>query len=251
MRETPFDEGEPLPSKSVAAAMISLTACTRKSPSGPGPARSTTSRRRVLGRSCPQIGLDGGHMAADPRATRASRRPATTKRSACSSWSLSATAVDQDLATGELRHGLPGRPRLPRAGSRASGSSTSGARANLQEILAFKDSAGDGGRGRHRRRRGRPRPARRSTPRSTEPDLRRARPCPSGWEKGLHVFDISNPQNPDLVASGAHPLRLAHRDRRAGSGQQPAVGLQHAVLLAGQLPPSTRRPPASRSSRSR
>ena len=37
-------------------------------------------------------------------------------------------------------------------------------------------------------------------PASAEPRPATASPCPAGWE-GLHVFDISNPQNPDLVAS--------------------------------------------------
>ena len=63
-----------------------------------------------------------------------------------------------------------------------------------------------------------------------------------GWE-GLHVFDITNPAEPGTRRVGADPLRLAHRDRRAGSGQQPAVGLQHAVLLAGAT--ATVDPPAA------
>ena len=52
-------------------------------------------------------------------------------------------------------------------------------------------------------------------------------PVPAGFE-GLHVFDISDVMNPELVASRRPDVWLAHRNRRARSRQPPAARLQHA-----------------------
>ena len=48
-------------------------------------------------------------------------------------------------------------------------------------------------------------------------------------QEGLHVFDVGDPEEPGRRRVHRPPVRLAHRDRRAGSGQRPPDRLQHPV----------------------
>jgi hypothetical protein len=72
--------------------------------------------------------------------------------------------------------------------------------ANLRQITAFEACSGEGGQGDvvvygNILTRSWDAPASATTQRTCDGE-----PVPAGWE-GLHVFDISNPQDPDLVAS--------------------------------------------------
>ena len=48
-------------------------------------------------------------------------------------------------------------------------------------------------------------------------------------EEGLHVFDVGDPKAAGRREVHRPAVRLAHRERRAGSGQRPPDRLQHAV----------------------
>ena len=60
---------------------------------------------------------------------------------------------------------------------------------------------------------------------------------PAGWE-GVHVFDISNKADPQLIGRVELAVRLPYGDRRTGSRQQPSDRLQpdvgRPVLLHGR-----------------
>ena len=51
---------------------------------------------------------------------------------------------------------------------------------------------------------------------------------PERGQEGVHIIDISDPKNPDVIGVRRHAVRLAHRDARSGPGQQSAADLQHA-----------------------
>ena len=55
--------------------------------------------------------------------------------------------------------------------------------------------------------------------------------CPSAARKGVHIIDISDPTNPDVIALRRHAVRLAHGDAGARPRERPAARL---LQLVGQ-----------------
>ncbi|HEX5730808.1 hypothetical protein [Microbacterium sp.] len=143
----------------------------------------------------PQIGLDSGLMAAGPSGYQGQSAPGDYETKRLQFLSLSPRPVS-NLARANSDIAFQGNRAYQGnfQGFRIIDISAPG---NLREILAFEDCTGNGGQGDvvvygNILTRSWDAPA--SAGQTCDGE-----PVPVGWE-GLHVFDISNPQNPDLVA---------------------------------------------------
>jgi hypothetical protein len=151
----------------------------------------------VFSGEMPQIGLDSGLMAS-PTGYRGQQAPGDYETKRLQFLSLSARPVSS-LAQANSD--------IAFQGDRAYQGNFQGFRiidisrpGNLRQITAFEDCQGEGGQGDvvvygNILTRSWDAPASATSARTCDGE-----PVPPGWE-GLHVFDISDPKNPDLVAS--------------------------------------------------
>ena len=227
-------------SKSIAAA-IAVAACLAV-PAAVQAHPFTTSSGLFSG-EMPQIGLDSGLMAAGPSGFSGQSAEGDYETKRLQFLSLSARrATSLGQANSDIAF----------QGNRAYQGNFQGFRivdisspGNLRQILAYEDCQGSQGDvvvyGN-------------ILTRSWDVPLAQATTCdgepvPAGWE-GLHVFDITNPQNPDLVASvqtrcGSHTATGVPDRPTTGCGSTTRRPTRPATA------PPARRPRASRSSRSR
>ena len=181
-------------SKSIAAA-IAVAACLAVPTAVQ--AHPFTTSSGVFSGQMPQIGLDSG-FAAGPSGYRGQSPPAAFETKRLQFLDISERPVS-NLARANSDIAFQGDRAYQGnfQGFRIIDISSAG---NLREITAFEDCSGEGGQGDvvvygNILTRSWDAPASATTQRTCDGE-----PVPAGFE-GLHVFDISNPRDPDLVAS--------------------------------------------------